>query len=132
MPRNELSEPEKIARHEISQNLKKLTKGMTQRDLSKLTGIPASTLSGYFAERSIPNAGTLEKIADALSVQKSDIDPRYKIKDNNDAETGPSRKPTFKDLGLPYKGVIPDDLNDMYRAMVEKYAKNHKLPKRDD
>lgn len=133
MPRNELSDLDKVARHQISQNLKQLTKGMTQRDLSKLTGIPASTLSGYFAERSTPNAGALEKIADALNVQKSDIDPRYKVKKDKDidADTSASHKPTYNDLGLPYKGNIPDDLNNLYRAMVAEYAKTHKVPKRD-
>lgn len=78
MARNRLSEPEKIVRVQISNNLKYLTRNMTQRHLSELTGIPPSTLSGYFAQRSTPNAGALQKMADALHVKKSDIDPRYK------------------------------------------------------
>lgn len=79
MPRNKLSEPEKIARQTIAENLRKFTHGMTQAELSAKTGIPKSTLSGYFAQRSTPNAGTLEKIADALNISKSDIDPRYNL-----------------------------------------------------
>lgn len=78
MPRNKLQDPEKVARHNISINLKRLSHGLTQKDLSELTNIPASTLSGYFAERSTPNAGALQKIADALHVDKSEIDPRYR------------------------------------------------------
>lgn len=79
MPRNKLSDPEKIARQTISENLRKYSHGMTQAELSEKTGIPASTLSGYFAQRSTPNAGSLEKIANVLNVSKSDIDPRYNL-----------------------------------------------------
>lgn len=79
MPRNKLSTPEKIARKVISDNLTKFSHGMTQAELSEKTGIPKSTLSGYFAQRSTPNAGNLEKISGALHVDKSDIDPRYKV-----------------------------------------------------
>lgn len=89
MARNKLSPLEKSAREEISSNLKKLTakRGLTQQKLSDLTGIPPSTLSGYFAKRSTPNAGTLQKIADALKVKKSDIDSRY-LQTNNIAVLG--------------------------------------------
>ena len=79
MPRNKLSDPEKIARKTIAENLRKFSHGMTQAELSDKTGIPKSTLSGYFAQRSTPNAGNLEKIADVLNVRKSDIDPRYNL-----------------------------------------------------
>lgn len=79
MPRNKLSIPEKIARKVIADNLTKFSHGMTQAELSEKTGIPKSTLSGYFAQRSTPNAGNLEKISGALHVDKSDIDPRYKV-----------------------------------------------------
>lgn len=37
-----------------------------QAELSKKTGIPKSTLSGYFAQRSTPNAGNLGKTSAAL------------------------------------------------------------------
>lgn len=77
MPRNQLSDFDKKLRYQISKNLKKYTSHMTQGELSKLTGIPASTLSGYFAMRSTPNAGTIQKIADALKIEKSDLDPRF-------------------------------------------------------
>lgn len=79
MPRNKLSDPEKIARNIISKNLIAYSHGMTQAELAKRTGIPKSTLSGYFAQRSTPNAGNLEKISNALGINKSDIDPRYKF-----------------------------------------------------
>jgi transcriptional regulator with XRE-family HTH domain len=77
MARNQLSDFDRKIRKEISENLKKYTSHMTQGELSRLTGIPASTLSGYFAMRSTPNAGTIQKIADALKLEKSDLDPRF-------------------------------------------------------
>lgn len=77
MPRNKLTSFDIKLRTQISENLKKYTKGMTQLQLSERTGIPVSTLSGYFAKRSTPNAGAIQKIADALKINKSDIDPRF-------------------------------------------------------
>lgn len=95
MARNPLSEFERKLRKEISLNLKKHTKGITQADLSAMTGIPTSTLSGYFAERSTINAGNTQKIADALGIEKQDIDPRFKesihlINSIEDEESEPS------------------------------------------
>ncbi len=80
MARPSLSEYDKKLRRTISENLKRLTCNYTQQQLSEMTGIPVSTLSGYFAQRSTPNAGNVQKIADALHVQKSDIDPRFSPK----------------------------------------------------
>lgn len=82
MPRNSLTEFEKNIRKQISENLKKRTANITQNELSRMTGIPASTLSGYFAMRSTPNAGNIQKLALALNCKKSDIDPRFSSLDN--------------------------------------------------
>ncbi|WP_424685104.1 helix-turn-helix domain-containing protein [Enterococcus sp.] len=71
----------------ISSNLKRLTKtrGLTQMDLAEKTGIPQSTLSGYFAERSTINFKNLEIVANFFKVDKSEIDPRY---GNNGFQSG--------------------------------------------
>ncbi len=78
MARSPLSDFEKRLRKEISLNLKRHTKGITQAELSSMTNIPTSTLSGYFSERSTINAGNVQKIADALKIDKKDIDPRFR------------------------------------------------------
>lgn len=58
---------------------------MTQAELSKKTGIPITTLSGYIRKKSTPNAETLEKLASALNVKISDIiDLRYEISNSID------------------------------------------------
>lgn len=79
MARNKISEFDRQLRHQIAENIKNLSrkKGLSQLRLHEITGIPQSTLSGYFSERSTINAGNAQKIADALGVDKSDIDPRF-------------------------------------------------------
>lgn len=80
MARESLSEFDKLTRKKIALNLKKLIdeQGLTQTELSSKLKIPASTLSGYFSERSTIQAGNLQKIADYFNVEKGDIDERYK------------------------------------------------------
>ena len=81
---------------------------MIKSQLSDLTGIPESTISGYFAMRSTPNAGNVQKIADALSVKKSDIDPRFSP-DFLKEETGLNRKDERE---------IESDLEDMMNSVA--------------
>ena len=108
MPRNKLSKFDKSLREQISNNLKRFCENMTQSQLSDLTGIPESTISGYFAMRSTPNAGNVQKIADALSVKKSDIDPRFSP-DFLKEETGLNRKDERE---------IESDLEDMMNSVA--------------
>lgn len=110
MPRNQLSSFDKKLRKIISANLKKYTAHLTQGQLSDMTNIPASTLSGYFAMRSTPNAGNVQKIADALHIDKSDIDPRFSkniSKDNTD----------LPPLNKRDEREIESDLEDMMHSM---------------
>lgn len=48
-----------------------------QVELSKATGIPPSTLTGYVKGTSLPIPGNVQKIADYFGLMKSDIDPRF-------------------------------------------------------
>lgn len=107
MARNPLSEFEKKLRKEIADNLKKYTNGITQARLADMTGIPSSTLSGYFAERSTINAGNVQKIAYALNIEKEDIDPRFKD------------EPLFYDTKI---SIILNQLNDINKEKVYGYA----------
>ncbi len=111
MPRNELNNFEKETRHTISQNLKRLTKSMTQSDLSLKTGIPKSTLSGYFAERSTPNAGNIQKIADALNVKKSEIDPRFLREESKEENYWELNSKDEKDIGKALDNLIAEITN---------------------
>lgn len=111
MPRNKLSKFDKELRAQISANLKKYTDGITQYELSEMTGIPVSTLSGYFAMRSTPNAGNIQKIADALHIDKSDLDPRFPNSIlKNDANEEP-------ELNSRDEREIASDLEDMMNSI---------------
>ncbi|EJE57377.1 TPA: helix-turn-helix domain-containing protein [Staphylococcus aureus] len=77
MPRPSLSYHEKILRKAISKNLKRLSEGKTQAEISQHTNIPTSTLSGYFAERSTINPENTEKLATFFNVSLDKIDPRF-------------------------------------------------------
>lgn len=109
MPRNKLSKFDKELRAQISANLKKYTEGLTQYQLSEMTGIPVSTLSGYFAMRSTPNAGNIQKIADALKINKSDLDPRFS---NNILKSDEDPELTRRD-----EREIESDLEDMMNSV---------------
>lgn len=78
MGRPSLSSFEKNLRHEIALNLKRISQGKTQAQISDMTGIPASTVSGYFSERSTIKEDNLKKIAEAFGVDPGEIDPRVK------------------------------------------------------
>ena len=111
MPRNKLSKFDKELRAQISANLKKYTDGITQYELSEMTGIPVSTLSGYFAMRSTPNAGNIQKIADALHIDKSDLDPRFS---NSILKNEANEEP---ELNSRDEREIASDLEDMMNSV---------------
>ena len=64
---------------EIAKNLKSLmkAKGLTQIKLSELSGVSKSTLSDYMNCKTLINLGNVEKLASALNVDKSKIDPSF-------------------------------------------------------
>lgn len=118
MPRAELTDFDKKIRKQISENLKRLTKHLTQYQLSDMTGIPASTLSGYFAERSTPDPARVQIIADALGVSKDKIDPRFSILSNQ-------QKPTLIPvLGKVVAGIPIEATEDIlgYEEITEHMA----------
>ena len=52
-------------------------KNCKQAELSRATGIPPSTLTGYVKGTSLPIPGNVQKIADFFGVPKSVLDPRF-------------------------------------------------------
>lgn len=67
-------------RKEIANNFRRLLKerNKTQVELSNATGIARSTLSDYARAATMMKIGNLEKIANFLEVDKSEIDPTFK------------------------------------------------------
>ncbi|WP_449461334.1 LexA family transcriptional regulator, partial [Streptococcus suis] len=78
--RGVLTPQEKEWMQTISNNINYYLKERNKKqvDLSRGTGIPASTLTGYVKGTSLPIAGNVQKIADYFGLKKSDIDPRFK------------------------------------------------------
>lgn len=68
---------------EIAENIQRFIKerGLTQLRLSELSGISKSTLSDYINCKTLINLANVEKLSQALSVPKSEIDPSFKTKD---------------------------------------------------
>lgn len=87
MPRTELTPQDKEYKKVISATLNELLKlsGKKQIDITRQTGIPASTLTGYFKGTRLPSPVNVQKLADFFNVLKSDVDPRFrKISESDD------------------------------------------------
>ena len=78
--RGKASPQDKEALRIISEKIRELLKeqGKKQIELSRITGIPASTLTGYVKGTSLPVPENLEKIAAFFQVAVADIDPRLR------------------------------------------------------
>ena len=64
-------------------------------------------------------ANVLHTTTDYLNGLTNDPSPIYDVL--KDDEPGI----TWTDLDMPYGGVIPDDLKNMYKAIAEQYVKDH-------
>ena len=78
--RGKASPQDKEALRIISEKIRELLKeqGKKQIELSRITGIPASTLTGYVKGTSLPVPENLEKIAAFFQVAVAEIDPRLR------------------------------------------------------
>lgn len=84
LARPKLTEFDKRLRSEIARSLKSLSGNYTQQELSEKTGIPASTLSGYFNETSTINPKNLQILARFFNVPEGTIDPRSRLERLNE------------------------------------------------
>lgn len=88
MPRTELTPQDKEYKKVISATLNELLQlsGKKQIDITRQTGIPASTLTGYFKGTRLPSPVNVQKLADFFTVLKSDVDPRFKKISESDTD----------------------------------------------
>ncbi len=105
MARNKYTEVEEKIMRDVSRNLKSLLakKGIYQADLCKKTGLARSTISDYVNGRTLISQGNLEKIAEALDVQKSDIDSSLKKFNSN---SGTVNVPVLDKLTIKKQNII--------------------------
>ena len=79
-----------------------------QVELSRATGIPTSTLTGYVKGTSLPIPGNVQKIADYFGVLKSTLDPRFASEDPS-IEITPTTSPIqsiYDQLAPPRQGKV--------------------------
>ena len=85
-----------------------------QAELSRATGIPPSTLTGYVKGTSLPIPGNVQKIADFFGVPKSVLDPRF-VTNNSMVDDSSSNTSSIQ--------TIYDQLEPPRQGKVLTYAK---------
>ena len=94
-----------------------------QAELSRATGIPPSTLTGYVKGTSLPIPGNVQKIADFFGVPKSVLDPRFVT--NNSMVDDPSSNTSSIQ-------TIYDQLEDDRQKKVVTYAERQLKEQRNE
>ena len=94
-----------------------------QAELSRVTGIPPSTLTGYVKGTSLPIPGNVQKIADFFGVPKSVLDPRFVT--NNSMVDDPSSNTSSIQ-------TIYDQLEDDRQKKVVTYAERQLKEQRNE
>lgn len=104
-----------------------------QVELSKATGIPASTLTGYVKGTSLPIPGNVQKIADYFGVLKSTLDPRFASEDSS-IEITPTTSPIqsiYDQLEPPgqrkvitYAEKLRDEQEKRIKAKINEVSEN--------
>lgn len=118
--RGTASPQDKAATLTISKKTKELLKeqGKKQIELSRETGIPASTLTGYIKGTSLPIAANIEKIADFFAITVEEIDPRYRLTADIPQE--------FTELTQLYQDLDVENQKEIL-ALTEKKLKDQEL-----
>lgn len=95
-----------------------LTKNnLKQVDVHNKTGIPASTLTGYFKGSTLPSPGNIQKLADLFNVKKSEIDPRFEIE--NKSKTKREVDLSDDNVVFTYEGrKIPEEDLEMIKRFM--------------
>lgn len=98
-------------------------RNMSQIELSEKTGIERTALNKIERGTRKVSSDELKALAKAFNISSDSL---------LDLSMPSSKKKLgYEDLGLPYKGVISEDLNDTFRLLAQQYAEKHNLPKKD-
>lgn len=109
--------------------------GWTKTQTAKKLNLPLTTYANYEYGNREPDSATITAMSTLFGVSndylmgKSDI--RTSTNGSSKQGTHTSTELNYEDLGLPYKGVISEDLNDTFRLLAQQYAEKHNLPKKD-
>ncbi|OYS16241.1 helix-turn-helix domain-containing protein [Lactobacillus taiwanensis] len=96
---------------------------MSQIELAEKTGIERTALNKIERGTRKVSSDELKALAKAFNISSDSL---------LDLSTHSSKNElNYEDFGLPYKGVISEDLNDTFRLLAQQYAEKHNLPKKD-
>ena len=107
--------------------------GWTKTQTAKKLNLPLTTYANYEYGNREPDSATITAMSTLFGVSndylmgKSDI----RTSTNGSSKQGTHTELNYEDLGLPYKGVISEDLIDTFRLLAQQYAEKHNLPKKD-
>lgn len=91
-------------------------RNLSQNVAAKKLNISSSTLSMYETGNREPNNEILSKLADFFGVSADYLLGR-ELPDNSGL--------TWRNLGMVYDGLIPEDLKDMYKVIAKEYVRKH-------
>lgn len=102
------------------ERIKKLAKehGMTLNELNDKANL--GTRSIYRWKYTEPSYASLKKVAHVFGMTPDELTGA-----TTDSSKDDDGKIKWKDLGMPYGGQIPDELNDMIDSIAATYLKNH-------
>lgn len=93
---------------------------MNLQDVAQETGISQNTI--YSWRIKTPRSDKLKQVAELLHTTTDYLNG---LTDNPDIPKEQNHKLTWKDLGMPYGGDVPDDFKNMVDSLAEGYFKNH-------
>ena len=130
--RGKLTPQDKEGMKAFSANLNSILsdRNCKQAELSRATGIPPSTLTGYVKGTSLPIPGNVQKIADFFGVPKSTLDPRF-VTANPVIYSivGESNTPNYSSSSIQ---TIYDELRPPRQAKVLTYAERQRDEQRKE
>lgn len=135
MPRTELTPQDKEYKKVISATLNELLQlsGKKQIDITRQTGIPASTLTGYFKGTRLPSPVNVQKLADFFNVLKSDVDPRFKKISESDTDGLRIRLLSkYEKLNTENKKKVVDYADNRLKDQKRQQNKIHPINKNDN
>lgn len=124
MPGKSLTPQEMEYKKIISSRLNELLlkSGKKKSDITRQTGLPASTLTGYFGGKRLPSEENVVKLASFFNVSEDYIDPRLDPNialNSHRASKEDDEKPLTRNQKLIAYSIDPDISDEERQAIIE-------------
>lgn len=104
--------------------------GWTKTETAKKLNLPLTTYANYEYGNREPDSETITTMSTLFGVSNDYLMGKTNVR-NSTTQKSSKTELNYEDFGLPYKGVISEDLNDTFRLLAQQYAEKHNLPKKD-